>query len=367
MSAKTFTKLALAIVACLGLNQLTAPAASAAPLTWTTVVDTTSSSVNSLRSVALAQNTGNESIYIGYIQTSGNRDVRQFGTSAPYSFLNSRDPVAGGDQPKAIATDDRGNVFVGNRISGTQNAIIKRHDSSLVFQDSLDASGNEFGGLATWKSGSDYYLYIARESGRQINRYNINDPTAPVLDASFGTGGTYTLPVINSTSGVLRGLTIGNDGTIFVTSRADSADGGTTEGALHRISADLSSVISAVVPRAMDVALYGSNAYATSYNGSDSLIRSLDATTLNFVENITISTLDGNPYTRGSLEGWSGIDIGSDGRIWLVDQLYQTSGTASDRLLVGASLAAIPEPGTVALAGLAAFGLAGMRRRRLGA
>lgn len=348
----------LTLTIALGVSSLV----SAATITWTTAVDTTSSAQNSLRSVALAAQAGNQSIYIGYIQNSSNRDVERFDTTSPYAFMSSRSPVTGSEQPKAIATDDRGNVFIGNRISGTQNAIIKTHDAALVQQATFDASGSEFGGLATWRSGNDYYLYVARESGRQVNRYNINDPLAPVLDASFGTGGTYTLPIANSTVGVLRGLTVAEDGTIFVTSRIDSADGGLTEGALHRVSADLSTVISAVVPRAMDVALFGSNAYATSYNGSNSLIRALDSTTLSFVEDITISTLDNNPYVRGNFEGWSGIDIGPDGRIWLVDQLYQVSGTASDRLLVGSSL--VPEPATLVLASLALLGLVGMARRR---
>jgi hypothetical protein len=337
--------------------------APAATLTWTTAVDTTSTTTNSLRSVALAQDAGNDSIYIGYIQTSPNgRDVRRFDTDAPYAFLNSRSPVAGGDQPKSIATDDRGNVFVGNRLSGSQNAIIRTHNTSLVEQGNFNASGNEFGGLATYKSGSDYYLYIAREAAGQINRYNINNSLAATLDLSFGAGGTYTLPGVNSTTGVLRGLTVADDGTIFVASRADSADGGTTAGALHRISADLSTVTSAVVPRAMDVALFGGNAYATSYNGAASLIRTLDASTLAFVEDITITTLDNNTYVRGTAEGWSGIDIGDDGRIWLVDQLYQVSGTASDRLLVGSSL--VPEPGTLAIMAMGAMGIVGFARRR---
>jgi len=352
--------LALALTLTLG-SSLTV---SAATLTWTTAVPTTSSTTNSLRSVALGQNPGNDSVYIGYIQTSGNRDVRRFDTDAPYAFLNSRSPVSGGDQPKAIATDDRGNVFIGNRISGGQNAIIKTHSTTLVEQSSFDASGSEFGGLATWESGGNYYLYIAREAGRQIHRYNITNPLAPSVDLTFGIGGVYTLPLASSTSGVLRGLSIGDDGTIFVTSRADSVNGGLTEGALHRITPDLLTVTSAVVPRAMDVALFGGRAYATSYNGANSLIRALDATTLAFVEDITISTLDGNPYTRGSSEGWSGIDIGTDGRIWLVDQLYQASGTASDRLLVGASL--VPEPGSIMLLGIAGcfVAIGGRRSKR---
>lgn len=353
MSAKTFTKLMLAIVACLGLNQLTAPAASAAPLTWTTVVDhAVPSSTNQLRSVALSND--ENSIYIGYIQTTGGgRRVYQHDTSSPYGLLNTH--VSGNDQPKAIATDDRGNVFVGNRISGNADSFIQSFSSSLSSISSTSAASPVIGGLAVHRIGNDYYAYAAYEGSGLIQRYNITNPLAMTLDTSFGTGGSFNI----SGGTDLRGIEIASDGTIYVASRDANR--------VWKVSSDLSSASFVTLNRAMDVAIYGNKLYATSYTGANSLIRSYNLSDLSFVENITISTLDGNPYTRGTAEGWSGIDIDSSGNIWLVDQQYSGSSTSTqDRLLLGASLA-VPEPGTVALAGLAAFGFAGMRRRRLGA
>jgi hypothetical protein len=89
----------------------------------------------------------------------------------------------------------------------------------------------------------------------------------------------------------------------------------------------------------------------------------IDAATMAFVEDMTIATLDGNPYSRGSSEGWSGIDIDAGGNIWLADQHYGSTGGTQDRLLLGSTLA-IPEPASLAMAGVAAVGLIAVRRRR---
>src|SRR5687768_14693737 len=50
--------------------------ASAATLTWSTAVNQTSSTTNQLRAVALADQPGNDSVYLGYIQTTAANNRR---------------------------------------------------------------------------------------------------------------------------------------------------------------------------------------------------------------------------------------------------------------------------------------------------
>jgi hypothetical protein len=323
--------------------------ATAASLTWTTAVNQASSTTNQLRAVAVANQPGNNSVYLGYIQTSGNRRIDRHDLSSPYGVLDTH--ASGLNQPKGIVTDDRGNVFVANRNSGSSTSFLQSFSATLGVNSSSSTSSPVIGGLAIQKSGSNYYAYAVYEAAGRIERYDVTNPASMSLDTSFGTLGVYNIPGATD----LRGIEVGADGSLFVASRGDNR--------VYKVSADLTTVTSAAVTRAMDVALYGGNVYATSYNGASSLIRSLTQSSLGFVEDITITTLDGNPYSRGASEGWSGIDIDSAGNIWLADQHYGSTGGTQDRLLRGASL--IPEPASLSLVGLGALGLFVVRRRRL--
>lgn len=342
------------LVALLSIGCLVMPT-NAATLTWTTVLDhEVPSSTNQLRAVALADD--EESVYVGYIQmTGGNRRVFQHDTSSPYALLNTH--LSGNDQPKGIATDDRGNVYIANRGSGTSSSFIQSFPANLSAPiSSTSFTSPVIGGIAVQRIGNSYYAYTVYESDGLIERYDVTNPAAMVLDTSFGNSGQYNIPGANN----LRGIEVGPDGSLYVAARNDNS--------VYKVSSDLNSVETHTLTRPMDVAIFGSQLYVTSYYGTESLIRSLNMSDLSFVEDITITDLDGSPYSRGSSEGWSGIDIDSTGNIWLVDQQYSGSGTNTrDRLLLGASLAGapVPAPGTIALAGLAGVaGLAIVRRRR---
>jgi hypothetical protein len=334
------------LTTCVSLT--TAAGVLAAPLTWSTVKATASGTTNQLRAVALADD--DESVYIGYIQTTGgNRRVYQHDTASPYSLLNTH--VSGNDQPKGIVADDRGNVFVSNRGSGSTSSFIQSFTSTLSPISSTSFTTPVIGGIAIQKAGATYYAYTVYETGGLIQRYDVTNPAAMTLDATFGTGGSYNIPGGNN----LRGIEVGADGSLYIAARDDHR--------VYKVSSDLTTVTSHTLNRAMDVALYGGNIYATSYAGAGSFIRVIDPATMAFVEDITIATLDGNPYSRGTSEGWSGIDIDGSGNIWLADQAYGSTGGTQDRLLLGSSLA-IPEPSTFALVAMACFGVVGLRRKQ---
>lgn len=340
-SLKMVMILAAAGVACSAQSAL-------AVLTWTTAVNKAGTTTNQMRSLALSQD-GSNSVYVGYIQTSGTRDVHRHDWNPAYTLLNQRNDLAtyGTQQPKAIATDDRGNVFIGNRNSGTNTSNISAHSSALVFSNSVGVGSPVLGGMTVVKSGASYYAYASFEGLGLVQRYNVTNPAAITIDATFGVAGSFNIP---GGTANLRGIEVDSAGNIFVASRDDNK--------IYKVSADLSTTTSVALTRAMDVAMFGGNIYATSYTGTTSKISVFDSN-LTFIEDISISTLDGNPYSRGASEGWSGIDIGADGRIWLVDQHYGSTGGTQDRLLVSSP---IPAPGVMSL--LALGGMIAARRRR---
>jgi hypothetical protein len=340
----------------------TVAAADAATLTWSTAVSQASTTTNQHRAVSVADQAGNDSVYIGYIQTTGSnrRRVNQHSTNSPYALLNQQ-LSANSEQPKGIATDDRGNVFVSYRNSGNTNSYIQSFTSTLTTTGSVTPNVSPtVGGIAIQKSGANYYAYTVFESGGLIHRYDVTNPNSMFLDTTFGSGGSYNVPGASN----LRGIEVGADGSLYIAAR-DDANTPNPAGRVYKVSADLSTTSFVQLTRAMDVAIYCEHLYASSYNGANSLIRVMNLSDLSTVEDITIATLDGNPYSRGSNEGWSGIDIDSIGRIWLADQHYGNTGGTQDRLLVSSALPpCIPEPGTMVLAGIALFAFVGSARYR---
>lgn len=324
-----------------------ASSAFAAP-TWSLAHENpTGTSTTQMRSLAVERSAGEPSVYVGFIQTSNppaGRTVKRFDSAPGYAQMNERGPST--SQPKAIAADERGNVYIGYRLSGSNvSELVSANSTFASTLDVLGVGAPNIGGMGIQKSGANYYAYVSYEGGGLIQRYDVTDPANIALDTTWGSSGNYNLPV---GSGVLRGVEVDSAGNLWVANRDD--------GKIYRVSADLTTVSSADVPRAFDVALFDGRAYVTSYNGAASLIRVLDQGSMSFVEDF--STVSSG-FVHGTREGHSGIDIGADGRIWLVDQDYATGSPVRDRLLVSSP---IPAPAMAALFGIG--GLVAGRRRR---
>lgn len=292
---------------------------------WTVAVEnTTGTSTTQLRAVA-ASRTGASSVYVGFIQTSNTpagRTVRRYDAAPPYALLGELGP--GTSQPKALDTDDRGNVFIAYRDSGTSGSGLVSASADLrAVNPRLDVGTPVVGGLCVRREGDVYRAYVTYEGEGLVRRYDVTDPARMALDSSFGTGGSFQIP----TAAELRGCAFDADGNLWVASRAG--------GVVFRVASDLRVTGTATIAGAFDVAFRGERAYVTAYRGADSSVRVLDARTMAPVDELTPARLG---FTRGSREGYAGLDVSVDGRLWVADEDYDTASPVRDRLLVAPAL-----------------------------
>ncbi len=292
---------------------------------WTVAVENaTGTSSTQLRAVAVSR-TSAPSVYVGFIQTSNTpagRTVRRYDAAPPYALLGELGP--GTSQPKALDTDDRGNVFIAYRYSGTSGSELVSASADLrAVNPHLDVGTPVVGGLCVRREGDAYRAYVTYEGDGLVRRYDITDPARMALDTTFGAGGSFQIP----TAGELRGCAFDAEGNLWVASRAG--------GVVFRVTSDLRVTGTATIAGAFDVAFRGERAYVTAYRGAESSVRVLDARTMAPVDELTPARLG---FARGSREGYAGLDVSADGRLWVADEDYDGASPVRDRLLVSPTL-----------------------------
>lgn len=309
----------------------------------------------SLRALELAHD--NATLYTGWLHWGGQRAVYRHDAFTG-AVLGSYS--LGTIQANAIATDDRGYVYIGYGENGSGRMEVR--DATLASQVAAPFTGGsteDVEGLHVWKDpAANYYLYASRSNG-VVERYDVTNASAPALDASWATGGTFS---INDRQ--LRGLVVDDDGTVFVTQR--DTLGTDRLGFLYRIAPDLT-LTSIPIAGAMDAAIYGGNVYVTQYIGNPSSVAVYDKGDLSFVETLFTG------FARDDTYGYSGLDIADDtGWIYVNDQWYRVEGGGWEALYYDRILTtfpaqqpeAIPEPATVLLLAAGLSCLARARRRR---
>ncbi len=315
--------------------------------------DTSAGGGFSMRGLALSPD--NSQIYVGFIQSSV---VREISTSS--GTVTTSSTVTSG-QPKGVAVDSNSNVFATfNNSAGSKIQQFGVYNSALVLQttkpDVTTSVNTSLGGITEANIGGTNYLYVTHnKGGGQIERYNVSTPSAPTLDLSFGTSGVLDLQTVLGNGNIgLNGITVASDGTIFVAGQNDGVNRGTT---VYKILSNLTTITSAPVTQAMDVALYNGNVYAVEYNGGSSAIAVLSQSNLSLLDTITLSGPSIGSNAPGSDSGFSGIDISPTGVMYVADQVFNGN---ADQLLV----ATVPEPATWVLLISGGMGFVGQLYRK---
>jgi hypothetical protein len=201
----------------------------------------------------------------------------------------------------------------------------------------------------------------------------VDDPTNPFVDTTFGTNGFLNLKALTGNAAAfVNGIAVASDGTIFAAGGLTIGSGANTYGdSLIRISSDLSSYTSVSVAGAMDLALYGGNAYVTQYGyniagGDNYSIAVVNLSSLTQIDTLTPTGIPARSSSTGTDSGLSGITISSTGMLYVADQLAvgTAASNAGDRILMTQLTTAVPEPSSVALMGLGAVALTAFCRGR---
>ena len=350
-------------VAALSISSVLFMKSAVAAPTWQVQADFAGTTTRSLRGIALSPDGSQE--YVGFIQgTSGTTAVREY-SSAVLAGTNpavTSSVSLSGLQPKGVAVDDRGFVYTtDNNSAGANSEKFSIFSSDLLTTESITTTATagppayQLGGIDAQKVGGNYYAYVASNKGAAtIERWNVNNPAAPVLDTSWASSGILNLKTTQGTSAFVNGLTVASDGTIYATGGVLGTGRGDK---VFKISADASTIASANVDQALDVALFGSSLYVVQYRNSTSDVAVLNASDLTQTDTYTT----GFAHVSTDDTGYSGITVSSDGKLYVSDQIYGTTGGTQDRVLVSSP---VPEPGALTALAIGAGALLSRRGRK---
>ena len=258
--------------------------------------------------------------------------------------------------PRGIAIGPDGNVYVNSSVT---NNILKYSGTTGALLSTFVPSGDHGLGLAYgMQFGPNGQLYVASFTTNNILEYN--GSTGAFIQA-IGAGSPLTGPA---------GISFGPDGNLYV---AGSTSG--PNGEILRFNPNTGAYIGLFGPPVLQIsglAFGGGHLFVAAGSPGSSAIGVLDATTGAFQSSLNDSA---HLLTPG------GLAVGSNGNLFAAS--YGNSRIVSYTVTGGGTLAfnssftapglsgpiylavlAVPEPSSVALMGIGAFGLAGFALRR---
>jgi hypothetical protein len=241
--------------------------------------------------------------------------------------------------PKGLCTDDRGYLYVGLANAANDGAvnfaIVEVSTMNEVKFVSTEIDGKVgVNGVYAVRLGEKYYLYlITNYDTDRLYRFDVTNPSNPVVDSSFGKNSGYTdLQELFGNAGCdANYLAVDGDGIIYMTAKVENGSKGDT---VLKISADGKSIISkTALTEPYGIYLRDGYLLVSTYNGTDSIIYVINTSDLSVV--CEIGNMDDSAR-------YSGVTIAGD-KIYISDQGYGLG----DRILVSNKLEfPVPQPET---------------------
>jgi DNA-binding beta-propeller fold protein YncE len=245
------------------------------------------------RNRGLALSPDGKFLYAGYHHGgNGQGEVRKLMVGMTDDFARATVRVLPGPLGKAIATDDKGRVYIAN-----EGDVLVYDENLSQLQFTLQTDLCE--GLAVVRDGKDLALYTAERQGGLVNRWTLEEKSGVIVGASlslgFGEKGTAVIrPAVS-----LRGMDVDSKGRVWVTDMEG--------GRIFRLSKDGKTVESADVARPMDVAFDGERAFVSC--GTERVIAVFELEGLKLLGNLAApwDELELSPYGNNRAGGLSGI------------------------------------------------------------
>ena len=226
-----------------------------------------------MRGMAISQD--GKYAFGGYLNPNGSSAIEMFDiatgkTVAGFQYIQSENSKS--SYPKGLATDDRGYLYAGlayNPNNTRADLAVFTYDDSKITQvgygnvimtDANTKTG--INGIAVENVNGTYYAYVVvNYDVDYLVRLNVNDPTNPVVDTSFGNNGMIDLKQAPFSVNDALYLDVDTDGTIYLSCTT------ATEKKIISITSDGSLIINqAIQDTAYGVAIWGEYLFVTTQN-----------------------------------------------------------------------------------------------------
>ncbi len=267
------------------------------------------------RNRGLAMSPDGKFLYAGYHHGgNGEGEIRKIVIGETEDYVRATERVLRGPLGKAIATDDKGRVYIANE----GEVLIYDEDLSHL-QFSFESNLCE--GVATVREGNELILYTTGRQSGSVRRWVMTEKDNQIVDVvlsnSFGEKGEVRIK--NAVD--IRGVEVDKKGRVWV---ADP-----TGDRVYRISKDGKNVESIELPSPMDIGFDGDRVFVTL--ARERQIAVLETDSMKLLGNLSVpwNELELSPPGNNRTGALCGIVVAPGKGFFVANESGQTAGQKS--------------------------------------